>query len=250
METAGNSLCHEQAPCSAPSLQALLQHISALLFSELDSRAPEPIVRIDKDVCRLTVIWKPVNRNLRPRCTEGGRTSQEKARKRAARRGPAAQERSRKRAAEHRARLSRRAVDQATCNHYSRSQSPVQSVMRDPCDSQDNLTWKRAAEYRARLQGQNVGQAACDHDSLSQSPMLTVPSDPPMSCVSQDILNVRQGRIEAIQEMAHQEIMMVDYAIRLANHTGKFRGMYSDEYDSHEEFMKDVRQCVTQEVME
>ena len=44
--------------------------------------------------------------------------------------------------------------------------------------------------------------------------------------------------------------MMVDYAIRLANHTGKFRGMYSDEYDSHEEFMKDVRQCVTQEVME
>ena len=65
METAGNSLCPEQAPCSAPSLQALLQQISALLFSELDSRAPEPIVRIDKDVCRLTVIWKPVNRNLR-----------------------------------------------------------------------------------------------------------------------------------------------------------------------------------------
>ena len=61
---------------------------------------------------------------------------------------------------------------------------------------------------------------------------------------------MRQGRIEATQEMAHQEIMIVGYAIRLANHTGKFRGMYSDEYDSHEESMKDVRQCATQEAME
>ena len=124
METAGNSLSPEQASCSAPSLQFLLQQVSALLFDATGILDIPPTVHIDRDGRRLVVSWKPGTRPkpyLNPPSQERPRVCAAKRSGRRNRRGPAAQERSKKRAAEHRARMLVQTVDQDACDHDSRS---------------------------------------------------------------------------------------------------------------------------------
>ena len=111
METAGNSPCPEQAPCSAPSLQALLQQVSALLFDGSENPDLPPSVHIDRNGRRLIVTWKPAQpKPLRPY-----EKATPRAERKGKRRGPAAQERSRNRAAAHRTRTEN--VDKEACDH-------------------------------------------------------------------------------------------------------------------------------------
>ena len=50
--------------------------------------------------------------------------------------------------------------------------------------------------------------------------------------------------------MAQKEFMQADDAVKVAYHTGEYRGIYSDEYANHEEFMRHVEEHAKQEAVE